>query len=418
MAVTKRGGRWRVVVYAGLHPVTGQRRQLSGSAPTETAARQLHKRLAKQAQLLMNGGGDPTVEQLAAEFWRSNPRLQPTTKANYRVNLDRHIIPTLGDRRISEMRPRLVAAYLEHLAATGMHPATVRKVRTVLSALLAYAVAMEYLDSNPVTKVPPPELDGTKRPAPTIDETARLLLAAETNDADLYTYLWLAAEGGGRRGEVLGLRWRDVDLDAGRITISGVISHGDDGAHPRDRTKTGKTRTVALSSITTQLLRDHRARAAQRLTEAHGHPSEPPADAFVFTGGLGSRRTPVDGLPWRPDSTTRRFRELKAAAGVPASVTLHGLRHTMITEIISAGVDPRTAMGRAGHTTEATTMQVYAAVRPAADAAAAELWGQLLQQKLDEAREQQSVTSRVDASDQTAADVLERLLDPASDAPG
>ena len=89
----------------------------------------------------------------------------------------------------------------------------------------------------------------------------------------------------------------------------------------------------------------------------------------------------MDGLPWRPDATTRRFRLVKQRADVPAGIDLHGLRHTMITSL-AAGVDPRTVMGRAGHCSEAMTMTVYAKVRPVMDAAAAELWGQILNDKL------------------------------------
>jgi integrase len=65
---------------------------------------------------------------------------------------------------------------------------------------------------------------------------------------------------------------------------------------------------------------------------------------------------------------------------------LHGLRHTMITELLAVGVDPRTVMGRAGHRSEATTMIVYAKVRPAVDSAAAEMWGKILDDKLRDLR--------------------------------
>jgi integrase len=68
-------------------------------------------------------------------------------------------------------------------------------------------------------------------------------------------------------------------------------------------------------------------------------------------------------------------------------IDLHGLRHTMITELLVAGVDPRTVMGRAGHSSETTTMTVYAKVRPVADRAAAELWSRMLQEQLALVRE-------------------------------
>lgn len=81
----------------------------------------------------------------------------------------------------------------------------------------------------------------------------------------------------------------------------------------------------------------------------------------------------VDGRPWRPDSTSRRFGHIKERAKICADIGLHGLRRTMITELIAIGVDPRTVVGRAGHRWEAATMTIYAKVRPVVDAAAPEV---------------------------------------------
>ena len=195
----------------------------------------------------------------------------------------------------------------------------------------------------------------------------------------------MAAEEGGRRGEVLGLRWRDVDLDEQTVTISQTISTGGDGVQVRPTTKTGTGRTVAVSAITVAYLREHRQRAEERLALVRGPvPLDP--DGLVFSGGEGSRRTLLDGRPWRPDSTSRRFRHVKERAKVRVDIGLHGLRRTMITELIAVGVDPRTVMGRAGHRSETTTMTMYAKVRPVVDAAAAEMWGRILSDKLDELR--------------------------------
>ena len=384
--ISKRGNRWRVVVQAPTDPLTGVRRQLSGSAATKRDAEKLERQLRGQAE---DGVlGSITIRKLVEEWWRSAPRLAATTQANYRDNLDNHILPMLGGKKVEEIRPRLVAAFLQHLAdQKGMAPATVRKVRTVLSAVMSFAVSMEYADSNPVMKVPPPEQTAGSRVAPTIEETARILLAAEDNDPEFLAYLWLAAEEGGRRGETLALRWSDVDFDHGTVTIERVITIGDDGVQERATTKTKKGRTVAVSPVTLNQLRVHRERAEAMLSEVAGQPMMVEPDSLIFSGGTGSRRTRVDGKPWRPDSTTRRFRALKDKAGVRPEVDLHGLRHTMITELLASGVDPRTVMGRAGHSSEATTMTVYAKVRPAVDSAAAELWGRLLQEKMFELRQ-------------------------------
>jgi integrase len=345
----------------------------------------LERRLRLQSEESLDGS--ITLNDLVQEWWGSRPRLAATTKLNYKDNLDNHILPLLGARKVVELRPRLVGAFLRDLTGRkGLAPATVRKVRTVLSAVMSYAAAMEYVESNPVMKVAPPELPPSDRVAPTIEETALLLLAAEECDEDFLAFLWLAAEGGGRRGETLALRWKDVDFDRGTITIVRTLSAGEDGVHIRHTTKTGRGRTIAISKVSLGHVRSLRERVEARMAEAAGALVSVDPDGLVFSGGQGSRRNLLDGKPWQPTSTSRRFAQLKAKAGVRAEIDLHGLRHTMITELLAAGVDPRTVMGRAGHSSEATTMTVYAKVRPVVDAAAAELWGQLLNEKLDALR--------------------------------
>lgn len=387
--IQKRGNRWRVVVQGPRDELTRQRRQLSGSAATEREAVRLERTLRLQAQ--RGASSRLTLAVVVEEWWQSSPRLAATTLANYRQNLDRHILPVLGDRLVEDIRPRLVARYLRTLTERGLAGGTVRKVRTVLSAAMTYAVAMEYLESNPVQKVPPPELDARSRLAPTIEETAQILLAAERIDPDFLTFLWVTAEEGGRRGETLALRWGDVDVERSTLTIRAVISAGLDGVRTRERTKTKAPRTIAISTITLERLLAHRTWVELRLSTAAGHPVTVGPEDYVFSGGDGSRRTPLDREPWRPDSASRRFRRIKAIAGVRREIDLHGLRHTMITELLTAGVDPRTVMGRAGHASPTMTMSVYAKVRPASDRKAAEVWATRLAQAMQQARQEPPV---------------------------
>lgn len=392
--IQKRGNRWRVVVQGGRDPITGRRHQFSGSAATEREAVRLERQLRLQAE--GHAVGACTLSELVDEWWASKPRLAPTTVLNYRDNLDNHILPTLGRRKLVELRPRLIGAFLRHLIdEEGLSPATVRKVRTVLSAVMSFAAAMEYVESNPVMKVPPPQVPPSSRVAPTMEETARLLLAAEEYDADFLAFLWVAAEEGGRRGETLGIRWGDIDFKGATLTISRTITTGEDGIQIRPTTKTGKARTIGISAISIRHLEELRGRVEERMSTAAGEPVSVDPGDLVFSGGQGSRRTLLDQQPWKPTSTSRRFARLKDLAGVRPEIDLHGLRHTMITELLAVGVDPRTVMGRAGHRSEATTMGIYAKVRPAVDAAAAEMWGKILNDKLEELRKEKASKARV-----------------------
>lgn len=110
-------------------PVHQKRRQLSRSAATQEAAIELERRL--RAQVAYGRSGEITLESLVEEWWKTGPRLAATTRANYRSNLERHVVPILGDRKVQETRPRLVAGFLGHLRderellTAGVDPRTV-----------------------------------------------------------------------------------------------------------------------------------------------------------------------------------------------------------------------------------------------------------------------------------------------------
>jgi integrase len=364
-----------VYVSAGFDPITGRRRRLSGTAPTKKEAQLLEAELTVRAAAMTDKTTTATVETAAEAWWLSKPQVAATTLASYRYMLDVHILPTLGERRLDEIRPRLIRSWLDHLADKGLSPASARKARTVLSSLMSWCVSMEMCDDNPVMKVPPPALDPEPRGAATVDEFRRLLDLA---DDDLADYLWLAMETGGRRGETLGVRWCDLDLDAGTITLRQSVTTGLDGVQIRSHGKKKQGRTIAISTVTAERMRARRDRIEKMWADAGG---ELDPAGLVFSGGRGSRRHPLDGQPWQPRSVTAAFGRLKERAGVRPEVDLHGLRRGMVSELLAAGVDPRTVMGRAGHSSSRMTMETYARVRDTADAAAAELLGQLLGQE-------------------------------------
>ena len=220
---------------------------------------------------------------------------------------------------------------------------------------------MEYVESNAAMKVPPPETNATARVAPTLEETARILLEAEATDPDFLTYLWVAAETGGRRGETLALRWGGVDFDAGTVSIDGSVSIGDDGSQLRSRTTTRGPNpdcnahpAGSLSSSTKPASAAGSARSndsttswlqsATSLRSSTGRRAgSPPSSSLSYHGVSRTRRPEADGNPRRMSharrsrsgldgyavaSTTRRGRSIvgtrpsrarKSEAAKPAS---------------------------------------------------------------------------------------------------
>jgi integrase len=181
----------------------------------------------------------------------------------------------------------------------------------------------------------------------------------------------LAASSGARRGEMVALRWKDLDLEAGTLSIErGVVLVG--GKLIEQGTKSHQGRRITLDSTTIASLHEHRLRA----TEIAGLAGSAIDDeSFVFSHA-------VDGsIPWRPDSTTRAFRSLCSRAGV-TGVRLHDLRHYVATRLLTAGVDVRTVAGRLDRRNPSTMLNVYSHFVPETDRYAAATLGQIVDDAL------------------------------------
>ncbi|MGH8897256.1 MAG: site-specific integrase [Egibacteraceae bacterium] len=180
-------------------------------------------------------------------------------------------------------------------------------------------------------------------------------------DPDLGALLWLAMITGARRGELCGLRWSHVHLEDGYVLIARSFVHRGRERREKD-TKTHQSRRVALDKVTAEILGEHRARCEERASacEAGVRP-----DGYVFSSAVDGRD------PVLPDSLTQRIQRLSSRLGV--HVTLRGLRHYAATQMLTRGVDLRTAAGRLGHGDGTTTLRVYTHFLPAPDQRAAEI---------------------------------------------
>jgi integrase len=203
-----------------------------------------------------------------------------------------------------------------------------------------------------------------KPPEPS--QVVTLFRLAQDSNPDLATFIILAASSGARRGELLALRWSDVDIDRGRLSVErGIVRVHKDLIE--QGTKTHQNRRVSLDSTTVAALKAHRSRAEERAKQASAIIS---SRGFIFSSS-------VDGSsPWHPDSTTRAFRKLSQQAGI-AGVRLHDLRHYVATRLLAAGVDVRTVAGRLGHRNASTTLNVYSHFVPEADREAADALGRI-----------------------------------------
>jgi len=238
----------------------------------------------------------------------------------------------------------------------SLAPQTVLHAHRTLSQALAHAVKTGVLFKNPAEQVKPPRLPSREIKILIKPEVATLLRAAEPTW--LYLPVLVAVTTGMRRGELLGLRWSDIDLKAAWLTVNQSLERVKGKTVFKSPKTTTSRRTITLPALTIEALKEHRAtQAVERLRLGLGKPE------LVFSHSEGS--------PMDPDSITKAFDRLIKAAGV-RRITFHGLRHTHISHQLMDGVHVKIVSERAGHASVSTTLSVYAAFIPnmQADAAA------------------------------------------------
>ena len=370
-------GRWELRVCVGRDPLTGRTRY-----ETKTVAangrREAEKALAAFVTSLGTNGvaADGTFGELV-ERWIATaaPGWSPANEVTVRRAVSYYLGP-LVPLKLDRVRTADLDAFYAALRERGgrngrpLAVSTVRRVHSVVRAALEQGVRWDWLAVNPAAKASPGPGEQADIQAPAPEAVLALLERAERDDQAFAVFLVLAAVTGARRGELVALRWPDVDLDLGTLSISRAISVGVQGPVERKRPKTKSSmRQIALDEGTVELLAAHRARATQRGL-ACGI-SLPPT-SFVFS------HEPDGSTPWRPDYVSLKFRRLRKGLGLD-DVRLHDLRHFVATTLLGAGVDLRTVAGRLGHAAGGrTTLAVYAHFLQAPDREAAQLLGRLL----------------------------------------
>jgi integrase len=414
--IRKRRKGLQVQVFAGRDPLTGRKRWLSRQVDGQTKAawRQAKKVEAELLEQVDRGerrdGRSRTIGELVERWleWRQQVRpISPVTVANYRGAIDRYILPNLGRAMIHEVdaatlyarvratggkcrvcwkrirrgepalragvryrpRPGADEAVHEPDCARGwpVSASAVREVHSVLSGAFKQAVVWGWTTHNPARLATPPSAGRAEVAPPDAERVASLLAEAMDQDPELGLFLRLAVVLGARRSELIALKWRDVDLDAGEVLIaSGVVRVAGQPLIDKD-TKTHARRRVAVGADTVELLKAHRARQAAAALAAG---ATLPPEAYVFS------RSPDGSAAISPDGISHRFQELAAQLGLRAR--LHDLRHFMVTQLVAGGVDWRTVSGRAGHADGHMTLATYAHFQQAQDRQAAEFMDRLL----------------------------------------
>ena len=367
---------WQLRVHAGRDPGTGRKRYVERTfrGNKRNASKALAAMVAEVDQRPVGSLGKGTVAALCREWLaHATPSFSPKTVETTRMYIEDPIIPVLGSTQVAKLTPSDLDRFYRQLLEVGRSrgpyaPATIRRVHGIIRRALTQGVRWGWITHNPAIDASPPRVPLKELKPPDPDQVVRVFHLAEESDPELATFIMLAASSGARRGELLALRWSDIDLDRGRLSIErGIVRVGDDIIE--QGTKTHQSRRISLDAGTVAALRAHEVLMIERAQAAS---SVITSQSFVFSHSVDC------SSPWHPDSTSRAFRRICQQAGVQ-DVRLHDLRHYVATRLLAAGVDVRTVAGRLGHRNPSTTLNVYSHFVPETDQEAAETLGRIFE---------------------------------------
>jgi integrase len=339
---------------AALSPSTPAGRRKHGSSSSTRTLRSSSFRSRTSAWTNTCAGGSSTRPQRASPAGRAP--LAATTLQGYRINVERHLIPALGHKRVGQLTVRDLDASASGKLAAGYAPSTVNRIRETLRSALSAAVRQDPLTRNVArygggVGAAPPPVDRFS------DEELGAILRAASGE-HYYPIILLLARTGLRTGEACGLRWRDVTLRTSppRLTVVWQLDKWGQVVDPKSPTS---RRTIPLrEEVVTELVRWRKLqkvwadRLGEHFVNQHG---------LVFT-----TRT---GRPISKRNIARSFERVRKAAGVEHG-TLKTLRSTVATQLAEGGLHPRKAQTFLGHAHMSTTMKYYTAVSDVDDAAA------------------------------------------------
>ncbi len=342
--VTNCDGRSYAVSYEGLDPLTGRDRRRWHRAADETDARTLADALPSARP---PGGRGITASRYLCRRWlpTREGRLRPTTSFRYEQMIDCYVLPHIGRVPLRSLTITHLEDLYAHLRRGGRHdggqlaPKTLLNVHQILRTALGDAERAGLARRN-VARLMNPPCHGIAPEQRCWNEHQLRQFLQVAIEHRLGRAVWLAAMTGMRRGEVLGLRWSDIDLDASTLSIRRSVSCTGYQVHTTaTKTRTSR-RSVDLDETTVAVLRNWRQRQGDELGTVV-------PDASVFTR--------VDGHPVHPHALSQTFERLQHAAGVP-TIGLHDLRHTHATLMLKHGVPLKVVSERLGHSTPAFTM--------------------------------------------------------------
>lgn len=365
--VRKRGASW-VVVLSEVDPETGarKRRYHSGYRTKQEAEQARTELLGRMDGATYVPPSSVTLGEYLTEKWLPavESTLRPATFRTYRLTIEAYVLSRIGRRPLQALSPDMLNALYGKLLTEGGKQGRPLSARTVLSVHRVLRKALQdglrwgYVARNVADAAMPPKARTHEMRVWDAQELRQFL---DHVAEDRLSAMWFVfASTGMRRGEVLGLRWRDVDLDGSQLAIrQTLLAFGGELHFGEPKTKSGR-RQIALDSGTVASLRAHRKRQMEERLRAGPAWAD---SGLVFTDEVGN--------PLHPDGVTRAFAARAGEAGLPR-IRLHDLRHGWATLALKAGVHAKVVSEVLGHSSISLTLDTYSHVLPGMQESAVE----------------------------------------------
>ena len=361
----RKDGRWVAVANLGYQNGKLKRKSYYGESRKEVS-----DKLTAALSDLKKGIPIITDRQTLAEFlwsWLSDvakPSVRPKTFKTYSYLVRIHIEPSLGNRNLVKLGPQDIQRFLNDKGQSGLSPKTVRHIHATLRSALNVAMKWGLVSRNVATLVATPRLQKKEVRTFTPEEARTFLEVIRGDRLEALFSITLAL--GLRQGEVLGLRWQDIDFDSRTLRVSVALQRIDKEFQLVEPKTERSRRTLPLTETIYSTLRAHRSRQLEEKLAAGPYW---PENGLVFTTRIGT--------PLEPRNVVRKYKALLKKAELPL-YRFHDLRHACASFLIAQGVPARTVMEILGHSQISLTMNTYAHVMPAMKQDAVDLMDAIL----------------------------------------
>lgn len=328
----------------------------------------MHKMIVEMEQGISAKRTNKTVGSWMDE-WVSSclPNVEETTRVGYKTKIRCYIKPALGDILLKSLRAEHVQKMINDMLTSGLSPKNIRDTFNNINAAMKMAVKTRLISYNPCEGVVLPKMK--KYRAKVYDSSTMHTLLEAAYGTEMYLPILLLITVGLRRGELLALRWEDIDFDNNLLKVRKNMVCGENGVIIKDPKSEAGIRDIHIGDDVVKVLREARIQYME--------------DALAYGKGfqnLGFIIRQADGSPIMPNSMTRKWSRFVKRIGLE-KIRLHDLRHSNATALIQAGVNPRVVQQRLGHSDVNITLNTYTHVLPEMDVDAAAKLDQILLRK-------------------------------------